>query len=492
MFAFGIWHRLKRQLLLARDPFGKKPLYYTNGPGWFAFASELQALRFVPGFDDSVDKDALALYLLLQYIPAPWTIFQTVKKLPPSSYLTADFSRDRALKPEVHRYLNFQAQEPSFLQQRSLDTTVEELRTLVLEAVHKRLISDVPLGAFLSGGVDSSLVVAMITKELGQRIKTFSIGFEGTDETEHVFARQIATYLGTDHHEQLVKPNTVSLVTEIAAMLDEPNGDSSCLPTLLLCQYTRQFVTVAISGDGGDEMFGGYGRYRDTILEAARWLSRIQRSVRTRRWFTPADAYLSRRWLMFQPEEVGALLGGLSPVLQDQIADWRRMLNDPRQPLMHRMRNLDVATYLPGAVLAKVDRMSMQVSLEVRCPLLDRQVARFAQSLSATDCWRAPQHTKHVLKKLATRYLPESWMVRKKMGFGLPSTAWSRNEMLTLANEVVLAPSGQLANHVDRAGLRALFQHQSLPGCFSIYQVWPLLILELWLRKNVTRPVPAV
>src|SRR5262249_46928929 len=249
-----------------------------------------------------------------------------------------DFSRDRALKPEVHRYSNFQAQEPSFLQQRSLDTTVEELRSLVLEAVHKRLISDVPLGAFLSGGVDYSPVVAMITKELGERIKTFSIGFEGTDETEHVFARQIATYLGTDHHEQLVKPNTVNLVTEIAAMLDEPNGDSSCLPTLLLCQYTRQFVTVAISGDGGDEMFGGYGRYRDTILEAASWLSRIQRSVRTRRWFTPADAYLSRRWLMFQPEEVRALLGGLSPVLQDQIADWRRMLNDPRQPLMHRMR----------------------------------------------------------------------------------------------------------------------------------------------------------
>ncbi|HEU4683248.1 MAG TPA: asparagine synthase (glutamine-hydrolyzing), partial [Nitrospira sp.] len=283
MFAFGVWHRLTRRLLLARDPFGKKPLYYAEGPGWFAFASELQALRCVPGFDDTIDRDALAFYFLLQYVPAPWTIFRGAKKLAPGSYLLTDCADDAASDIRVCRHWAFRAKESAFLGQRSPDKTVEDLRKVVLDAVEKRLISDVPLGAFLSGGVDSSLVVAMMTRELGHKVKTFSIGFEGTDETEHLMAREVAAYLGTDHHEQILKPNAVSLVPDIAAMLDEPNGDSSCLPTFLLCQYTRQFVTVALSGDGGDEMFGGYGRYRDTLLEASDWMGRLRRSIRTRR-----------------------------------------------------------------------------------------------------------------------------------------------------------------------------------------------------------------
>lgn len=492
MFAFGCWHRTQRRLLLARDPFGKKPLYYATGAGWFAFASELQALRCVPGFDDTVDEDALALYLLLQYIPAPWTIFRTVRKLPPGSYLSADFSGRSVPEPLVQRYATFDAHEAPASLPGSIEDREAVLRRLVLDAVEKRLISDVPLGAFLSGGVDSSLVVAMITRELGRPIRTFSIGFEGTEETEHLFARQIAAHLETDHHEQLVSPDAVALVDEVASMLDEPNGDTSCLPTYLLCRYTRQFVTVAVSGDGGDEMFGGYGRYRDTLLDAADWLGRLRWSVRARRWSRPADAYLSPRWLMFQPEEVADLLGGLSPVLGRQIQAWRDQLNDSGRPLIHRMRNLDVATYLPGAVLGKVDRMSMQVSLEVRCPLLDRHVAQFAQSLSAADCWRAPQDTKRILKRLAARYIPEQWVMRKKMGFGLPASAWSRDELLSLAGDLILSSSGQLSQHTDRAALRRLVERQRFPGCFSIYRVWPLLILELWLRKSRDRALSAV
>ncbi|SLM50316.1 putative Asparagine synthetase [glutamine-hydrolyzing] 1 [Nitrospira japonica] len=492
MFAFGCWHRAQRRLLLARDPFGKKPLYYATGTGWFAFASELHALRCVPGFDDTVDEDALALYLLLQYIPAPWTIYRNVRKLPPGSYLIADFSGRSTPEPLVQPYTTFDAREAPTLLPRAPEDREAVLRRLILEAVDKRLISDVPLGAFLSGGVDSSLVVAMITRELGRPIQTFSIGFEGTEETEHVFARQIAEHLGTDHHEQLVSPDAVTLIDDVASMLDEPNGDTSCLPTYLLCRYTRQFVTVAVSGDGGDEMFGGYGRYRDTLLDAADWLGRLRWSVRARRWSRPADAYLSPRWLMFQPEEVADLLGGLSPLLWQQIQAWRDQLNDSGRPLIHRMRNLDVATYLPGAVLGKVDRMSMQVSLEVRCPLLDRQVAQFAQSLSAADCWRAPQDTKHILKRLAARYIPEQWVMRKKMGFGLPASAWSRDEMLSLAGDLILSSSGQLSRHTDRAALRRLVERQRFPGCFSIYRVWPLLILELWLRKSRDRALSAV
>jgi len=339
---------------------------------------------------------------------------------------------------------------------------------------------------FFRGGVDSSLVVAMMAKELGRPVKTFSIGFEGTEETEHLFARQVAEHLGTEHHEKTLKADAVSLVPQVAFMLDEPNGDSSCLPTFLLCQYTKQFVTVALSGDGGDEMFGGYGRYRDTLLESNNWVSRIARSLKTGKWVTPADGYLSPRWFIFQPEQVRDLMGEQRRSIQDCLANWRRQLNDSRQPLVHRMRNLDVETYLPGAVLAKVDRMSMQVSLEVRCPLLDRAVAEFAQSVSASLCWQPPDQTKLILKRLAERYFPPSWIHRKKMGFGLPSNAWSREDMLDLARDSLLSQSGAVAGLVDRSALVALINRQSLPGQFSIYQIWPLLILEFWLRKTAT------
>ncbi len=253
-------------------------------------------------------------------------------------------------------------------------------------------MSDVPLGAFLSGGVDSALVAAMVTQELGQPLSTFSIGFGGTTETEHEYAREVALHLGTDHHEEILSPDALQLVHEIANRLDEPNGDSSCLPTYLLSRYTREHVTVALSGDGGDELFGGYGRYRDTLLEQGSLLKRLVRSLRSQRGYTPADGYLSPRWLIFQPEQVGALTGGLPAAVAQSLADWRELLNDTSQPLMHRMRTLDAETYMPGAVLPKVDRMSMQVSLEVRCPLLDRDVAEFAQGQrpsTSSSNWRA-------------------------------------------------------------------------------------------------------
>ena len=486
MFAMGIWHNDQQTLILSRDPFGKKPLYYCAGPGWFAFASELQALTFVPGFDATIDRDALGYYLLLQYVPAPLTIYRHVKKLPPGSYLRADFSLGQVSQPQISRYFTFHARELGPGLKRSWTEVLDELQVHVLEAVRKRLVSDVPLGAFLSGGVDSSVVVAMMAKELGQQVKTFSIGFEGTEETEHVFARQVAEHLGTEHHEQTLKADAVSLVPQVARMLDEPNGDSSCLPTFFLCQYTRQFVTVALSGDGGDEMFGGYGRYRDTLLESNNWGGRLARSLKTWKWITPADGYLSPRWLIFQPDQIWDLMGELRPSIQECLEGWRSQLNDSGQPLVHRLRNLDVETYLPGAVLAKVDRMSMQVSLEVRCPLLDRAVAEFAQSVSASFCWQPPDQTKLILKCLAERYFPSSWMHRKKMGFGLPSNAWSREGMLELARESLLSPKGALAGLVDRSTLVKLVNRQCLPGQFSIYQVWPLLILELWLRKAVS------
>ena len=491
MFGFAAWHRARRRLLLARDPFGKKPLYYARGQGWLAFASELQALARVPGFDPAIDRDALALYLLLQYVPAPFSIYRAAKKLPPGSYLSVDLAQEGLAEATPTRWFQFEAVEPPALGGPSFDERIEELRPRILAAVKKRLISDVPLGAFLSGGVDSGLVAAMVTQELREPLKTFSIGFAGTDESEHHYAREVARHLGTEHHEDLLQPDALQLVQEIADRLDEPNGDSSCLPTYLLCRYTREHVTVALSGDGGDELFGGYGRYRDTLNEQGSRLDRLKRMLRNRRGYKPADGYLSPRWLMFQPEQVDSLVGGLSPDVRSILDDWRGQLNDPRQPLLHRMRNLDAETYMPGAVLAKVDRMSMQVALEVRCPLLDRDVAAYAQGLPASACWQPPAETKRLLKALTERYLPRAWLDRPKMGFGLPSNAWSKEAMLDLARELLAAPDSQLGQLLAPGTLHEVVERQAQPGCFSIYQLWPLLILELWLRKAAdNRPPP--
>lgn len=490
MYAMGLWHPERRRLLLARDPFGKKPLYIAEGRGWFAFASELQALLRVPGFDAAIDRDALGLYLLLQYVPAPWTIYRGARKLEPGSHLSLEW-RDGGRSPLLTRgrVAAFQV-APSELGARpsSFEDKVDALGRLVTVAVEKRLVSDVPLGAFLSGGVDSSLVAAIATRELGRPLQTFAIGFADTDQTEHQFARQVATLLGTDHREELIRPDAVAMVHDIAARLDEPNGDSSCLPTLALCRHARRHVTVALSGDGGDELFGGYTRYVDTMAEAGNFFQRVARSARERRWFAPADAYLSPRWLTHQPEEVATLLGGLPAPVAAAVNGWRADLNATQLPLLHRLRTLDVETYLPGAVLAKVDRMSMQTSLEVRCPLLDRDVAAFAERLSVDDCVRLPGETKRLLKALTMRYLPREIVERRKMGFGLPANTWSHTRMIELVNDAIGSPGSRLGSLLDGAALRAWREHQSHPQRFSIYKAWPLLILELWLARAAAQP----
>jgi asparagine synthase (glutamine-hydrolysing) len=483
MFAFGVWNEKTKRLLLARDPFGKKPLYFSEGPGWFAFASELKALRLLPGFDATISREALAYYLLLQYVPAPHAIHAGARKLPAGHYLEADFSNPgQAPIIRIAAYQEFNPSEP--VERVETCAEADRLRELVVQSVEKRLMSDVPLGAFLSGGVDSSLVAAIATKELGQKLKTFTIGFAGSADSEHIAAREIADHLGTDHHERILQPDAVSLVDEIASRLDEPNGDSSCLPTLLLCQYAREHVTVALSGDGGDEMFGGYGRYRDTLNEQGGRLRGLLRKLGAGNNWSASSAYLSPRWLIFQPSQVGALLGGLPLAVEESLLGWQQILDAPDTHLLHRMRHLDVVTYLPGAVLAKVDRMSMQTSLEVRCPLLDSKLSDFAQRVSSDSCWRPPAETKRVLKQLASRYLPHQWMHRQKLGFGLPANAWSKDELTSLARKSLLQMGSRLRSHVAPELLTSIIEDQSVGANFSIYRIWPLLILESWLKQN--------
>ncbi len=497
MYSFAVWNASNRKLLLARDPFGKKPLYVAEGDDFIAFASELQALRMVPGFDDRISDEAVGEYLLLQYVHAPRTIYVGAEKVMPGAWLQFDFRDGEPIRHEG-RHAGFEpdgghapGQPYRPVTDAELDPLVDELLPIVLRAVEKRLQSDVPLGAFLSGGIDSGVVAAMVTRELGQELKTFSIGFEGSDESEHLQAREAAGLLGTDHHEKMLAPDAIALLPTIAAALDEPLGDSSCLPTYLLSEFTREHVTVSLSGDGGDELFGGYGRYRETLREESDWKMRALWLVRQRRAWRAADAYNSLRWLMFMPEDVKSLAGDVPGNHAERLRS--RMvasMGDLETPLIHRMRRIDAETYMPGAVLAKVDRMSMAFALEVRCPLLDRDVAAYAQGLAAEHCY-ADGLTKPLLRRLASRYLPTEYTARRKLGFGLPGQAWTQEDILGQADELLLAPGAKLAGTLGTEGLRRFVAHQRQEHCFSIFQTWTVLMLEAWLRQHEAPPTPS-
>jgi asparagine synthase (glutamine-hydrolysing) len=489
MFALAAWRPAARELVLARDALGKKPLYYVREGGFVAFASELRPLELL-GHDllGGVDPVAIQEYLLLQYIHAPRTIYRRVRKLEPGTLLRVRLRGEGSWCVE-RRFFSFEAREPDepALQRAATTEFVEPLRARLIDAVGDRLVSDVPLGAFLSGGNDSSLVVAVMARELGVRPKTFSVGFADAPESEHHAARTIAECLDTDHHELVVEPSAVEMLPEIVAALDEPNGDSSCLPIYLLSRFARQHVTVALSGDGGDEIFGGYGRYAETIREATSWRRRVGWSRRHRRWWTPGRAYLSERILPMTADELTRLSGRLEPETTELLHHFRAVA-DGSGPVLHRLRTLDASTYLPGAVLAKVDRMAMRFALEVRCPLLDVRLARWASSLPA-HVLHDGITSKKVLKELARCYLPAEIVDRPKQGFGLPAQCWSRERLLDLADSLLVGNGSTLAGYLDQIRLRRHLARQRVPGAFNVYQVWELLVLEQWLR-GTARALP--
>ncbi|MEL6212364.1 MAG: asparagine synthase (glutamine-hydrolyzing) [Pseudomonadota bacterium] len=487
MYALAVWEPKARTLLLARDPFGKKPLYIYEDQDFFAFASEMQAFYALPSFKADIDRDALAEYLMLGYLPGPRTIYKNVRMAAPGGFEKISFAApgERARTIDSGKFFRFSAQTRASVSQIDKRALKDRLRHQLIRAVERRMVADVPLGAFLSGGVDSALVVSIVRRELDREINTYSIGFEGSDESEHEAAREIANRLGARHHDEMLQPDGIDLIHKIAGVLDQPNGDSSCLPTFLLSEFTRRHVTVALSGDGGDELFGGYGRYRDTLNELAdpQLLRRNHPHLDPKK-ATPADLYFSMRWHIWLPDQATKLLGAMPAAAKARIDEWRAVLNDPSEPVLHRMRTIDAALYMPGGVLAKVDRMSMQHSLEVRCPMLDVEFAETAMGLSEDDCWAGPATTKKILKEIAFDYLPEAWMTRSKKGFGLPANAWAQNDVIELAKNSLGAAGSRTSTLFDPTALAAMIGHQQQPGCFSIYQLWPLIILELWLRAQ--------
>jgi asparagine synthase (glutamine-hydrolysing) len=470
MFAFAVYDIETRTLLLARDPFGEKPLYYTALPGGgLAFASELHALELLPGIDLTVDVEAVGELLCFQYIGAPRSIYSSIKKLPPGHWLRVDADG----RQRIERYFAFEPGSNGYTSRSKADL-IDELEDILVRSIRGRLIADVPLGAFLSGGVDSSTVCALVRSKLTQPLKTFSTGFAGASESEHLIARKFANLLGTDHHEQLVDPQAAEFLYKIGGLLDEPNADSSCLPVYTLSEFARKHVTVAVSGDGGDELFGGYGRYLSTLKAAATEPSS----------FRAGDYYYGWQILVSPEPHIIELFGFLPPGLANHLASLRRDLNGaPTRDLLARLRRSDAWNYMPGAVLAKVDRMSMRHALEVRTPFLNVELAQFAERLPP-EMLTDGQRGKVLLRELAYRYLPRDIIDLPKQGFGLPMSDWARASLLGVANDMLGSYECRLVPLFGREGLERFLARQNRSDGFAAYQVWALAMLESWLRHH--------
>jgi asparagine synthase (glutamine-hydrolysing) len=474
MFAFAIYDQETRSLFAARDPFGEKPFYYSRYNGDFSFASELSALACLPDFKASTDLATVTKFLCLQYVGGSDSLYHGTHKLKPGHFLTLDH---RGILRE-QRYFEFQPEPSEVFDEEDL---LDELEAILLKSIQRRFRADVPVGAFLSGGLDSSLVVALATKKLGLDIQTFTIGFEGWSDSEHLTARETAAYLGTRHTEKILAPNCYALFDELVSKVDEPNGDTSLLPTYLLSQMAREHVKVVLSGDGADELFGGYGRYFSTLAEAAGNNSKQAGEYQV------GHAYYSHKILTFTEVDLISLLVKLPQEASTALNRLREALNDSKLHLINRLRKTDIENYLPGAVLAKVDRMSMQNALEVRSPFLSVELAHFAEKLPP-HLLADGQGGKYLLKKLAARYLPASLIDKPKRGFGLPQSLWGEQVLLEKAEQRLLKQSGFRYWWLKQEGIKPWMEHGKQHQASEIYKLWSIYHLDLFIELNHVSP----
>jgi asparagine synthase (glutamine-hydrolysing) len=532
MFAFALWDRRLRTLHLARDRLGKKPLYFGRVGRDLAFASELKALRQHPAFEPEVDRGALSLLLRHGCVPSPYTIYRGVSKLPPASHLAlavADAGPARLpdLRSRVRRYWSLaEVAEHGLAESFDLgpQAAVDALDELLSRATAERMISDVPLGALLSGGIDSSFVVALMQKQSTKPVRTFSIGFHEASHDEATDAKRVASHLGTDHTELYVTPEQArAVIPRLSHIYDEPFADRSQIPTFLVAQLARREVTVALTGDGGDEVFGGYNRYfygpwlwrrmqpwpRALRRRAARALT----AVSPHSWDAAADLIYrflprSRRppVIGVQLHKIANLLGAESPEglyrrLTSYWSDPAGLVIDGREPsapltapcaatsgmdFMHSMMYYDAITYLPDDILVKVDRASMAVSLELRAPLLDHRVVEFA--------WRLPGHFKirgrrgkWILRELLDRYVPRRLVDRPKQGFDLPIDAWLRGPLRDWAEAILDARRLTAGGYFRPGPIRTAWQ-QHLSGTRDRgWELWTVLMFQEWKEHWLTR-----
>jgi asparagine synthase (glutamine-hydrolysing) len=488
MFAFALWDTRRQRLLIARDRVGIKPLYYWEHAGGLAFASELRSLLAMREFTPRVSAQAVAQYLTFGYVPETHCIFEGVRKLPPGHRLTWDPSG--AL--QIGRYWSPLRDERTDLGDAE---AVGTLRTLLRESVELHLESDVPLGAFLSGGIDSSAVVAQMAQLVPGRVKTFSIGFDETSHNEAPHAAQVAREIGTEHTELIVRPDADSLVDSVITGFDEPFGDPSALPTFLVSQMAREHVTVALSGDGGDELFGGYTRYTELLSRRelsgftrtvlARVAGYLPHGVRGRNRLLDMSRTLRGRYAATVATPAAVREGGmLNDSLADQIPPMDALLSAAFSPvagrdLLSQMTAVDLATYLPGDILTKVDRMSMSVSLEARVPLLDHHIVEFAMSLPSRMKVRNGVG-KWLLREAIVGLVPPRVLTYPKRGFGVPLEEWFRAD-LRYRLDALLEPTSRIAPYIDHDAVARLVNEHQAARRDHHHMLWRLLALDIWL-----------
>jgi asparagine synthase (glutamine-hydrolysing) len=498
MFAFAVWETRSRTLFVARDRLGIKPLYYADTPAGFVFGSELKALLRVPEVARKASPEAAVAYLRWGYVPDPLAILEGVRKLPPAHTVLVRAGRI-VHQPRAYWDLTPFYAEPHFGSPAAL---VDELRWRLADSVRSHLVSDVPLGAFLSGGVDSTSVVAHMAAEYGQSIKTFSIGFDEPAYDERPFARMAAERFGTDHHELVVRPHSVDRIAHIVSYFDEPFADASSIPTYFVSELASQHVKVVLSGDGGDELFAGYDRY--LVDHQRRGLSALRRlglapaigavsrvlpeGTPGKRFLHDAtlpriDRYLSGLLHFDDGTLAGLLEGDARAALtrrEDIIAphvDRGRALGFPA-----RLQHLDVATYLPADILTKVDRMSMAHSIEARVPLLDHSLVEFAAGLPAHLAFGG-SGGKYLFKRALTGLVPEAILTRPKKGFGVPLAFWFREGLSDYLGDHLLGPGALAHGWLGRRPVERLFTQFRRTGRGSyLAQLWTLLVFELWHR----------
>lgn len=523
MFAFALFDRRDKRLHFVRDRLGEKPLYYGWAGDVLLFGSELKALRQHPAWRGEVNRDALALYLRHNYVPAPYSIYKGISKVPPGSIVTVEVGgARRETVEEVYWSARATAERGiAVAGSTSEGEALEELERLLRATVRREMISDVPLGAFLSGGVDSSVIVALMQQESGRPVRTFTIGFDEREYNEATHAKAVAQHLGTDHTELYVRPEeALAVVPKLPQLYDEPFGDSSQIPTFLVSELARRHVTVSLSGDGGDELFGGYDRY---FLADRVWrvLSAIPRAVRRAvatgiRTVKPAswDSVLgvfglthgpraARRVTGDRMHKIAAILSAETheAIYRDFVSHWREpttvalgsselltVLTDPSRQvplngLLTRMMYIDLVTYLPDDILVKVDRASMGVSLESRAPFLDHAIVEFA--------WTIPSHMrvregrgKWLLRRLLHRYVPEALVDRPKMGFGVPIDHWLRGPLKEWAAALLDSSRLNREGYFDPAAIKQKWaEHQDGSRNWH-YLLWDVLMFQAWLEAQ--------
>jgi asparagine synthase (glutamine-hydrolysing) len=519
MFAIALWDSRERMLELAVDRFGEKPLYYGWANGQLLFGSELKALRAHPAWVGDIDRNAISLLLRHGYIPAPYCIYQGIRKVEPGQIIRLD-TRNRQLNPDCY-WSTPEMVERSLAS--PMDATDSEatdaFETLLADAVGLRMEADVPLGAFLSGGFDSTAIVAMMQRQSSRPVRTFTIGFQLPDYDEAPFARAVAKHLQTDHTELYVTPSeAIDIIPRIPDMYDEPFADSSQIPTFLVSRMAKQHVTVALSGDAGDELFGGYQRYfvsQRIIPRVARWPIGVRRfsadvieKVGAHRWDALYHALTLGRGRMLVGDralKLASLIREVTPRdgYRNLISAWDRpmkaLMNAEEYVLcfdgpvveklgfVEQMMYLDLMTYLPGDILTKVDRASMAVSLEARVPFLDPRIAEFA--------WRLPLSKKvsggvgkRMIRNLVYRYVPQKLMDRPKSGFGVPVEEWLRGPLRDWAQSLLSPERIRASGYFDPGTVKDIWDRHQTGRRNEQARLWPILMFEAWLEAERSAP----